>query len=119
MPLDPQARAVLDQLEAANMPDLASVEPAVIRQLTDASVDLSRSVSSIRSTNPPPLFLLNNQQNKAVLAPPTWRSPVGLGANRVFIIKFLGPLRSAVFYQNKINCIRHYALKITGLKLLL
>ncbi len=42
MPLDPQARAVLDQLEASNLPDLASVDPAVIRQLTDASVDLSQ-----------------------------------------------------------------------------
>ncbi len=42
MPLDPQARAVLDQLEAANLPDLASVDPVVIRQLTDASVDLSQ-----------------------------------------------------------------------------
>ena len=42
MPLDPQARAVLDQLEASNLPDLASVDPVVIRQLTDASVDLSQ-----------------------------------------------------------------------------
>ena len=42
MPLDPQARAVLDQLEAANLPDLASVDPVVLRQLTDASVDLSQ-----------------------------------------------------------------------------
>ena len=39
MPLDPQARAVLDQLGTV-MPDLSVVEPATIRQLTEAALGL-------------------------------------------------------------------------------
>jgi acetyl esterase len=38
MPIDPQARAIVDQLAASGMSDLSIVEPAVIRQLTEAAV---------------------------------------------------------------------------------
>ncbi|NBX35717.1 MAG: metallophosphoesterase [Planctomycetes bacterium] len=37
----------------------------------------------MRSTKRPPRPLANAQQNRAVRAPPTWRFPEGLGANRV------------------------------------
>ena len=50
--------------------------------LMAASVDRSRSVSSIRKMNAPPCRRANNQLNKAVRRPPMWRYPVGLGANR-------------------------------------
>jgi acetyl esterase len=38
MPLDPQARAIIDLLASSDMPDLSIVEPEVIRKLTDAAV---------------------------------------------------------------------------------
>ena len=38
MPLDPQARAILDLIAASDTPDLSIVEPAVIRKLTNAAV---------------------------------------------------------------------------------
>ncbi len=38
MPLDPQARLILDQLEAAGMPDFASVDPMTARNLTAAGI---------------------------------------------------------------------------------
>ena len=38
MPLDPQARLVLDQLEAAGMPDFSSVDPTTARNLTAAGI---------------------------------------------------------------------------------
>jgi acetyl esterase len=40
MPLDPQARAVLDLLAAPDGPDLATMAPEVIRRLADAAVAL-------------------------------------------------------------------------------
>ena len=40
------------------------------------------SVSSIRSTNVPPLWRASAQLNSAVRAPPTWKKPVGDGAMR-------------------------------------
>src|SRR5712691_3107283 len=49
---------------------------------TLASVDLSRSVSSILRMKVPPLLLANSQLNRAVRAPPTCRKPVGEGAKR-------------------------------------
>ena len=42
----------------------------------------SRSVSSLRKINVPPLARANSQLYNAVRAPPTWRYPVGDGANR-------------------------------------
>ena len=48
-----------------------------------ASVDRSRSVSSIRMTNWPLEWRASSQLKKAIQAPPTWRYPVGLGAYRV------------------------------------
>src|SRR5689334_14686125 len=51
--------------------------------LTAASVERSRSVSSMRSRNFPPCFFANRYENKAVRAPPMCRKPVGLGAKRV------------------------------------
>src|SRR5512134_1859839 len=50
---------------------------------TNSGVDRSRSVSSIRRMNFPPLRRACSQLNSAVRAPPMWSSPVGLGANRV------------------------------------
>src|SRR6266545_7475066 len=47
-----------------------------------SSVERDRSVSSIRRMKTPPWWRANNQLNRAVLAPPTWRWPVGLGAKR-------------------------------------
>ncbi len=47
-----------------------------------ASVDRSRSVSSMRSTKTPPSFRAKSQLKRAVLAPPTCRYPVGEGAKR-------------------------------------
>ncbi|MFP8878133.1 MAG: alpha/beta hydrolase, partial [Myxococcota bacterium] len=38
MPLDPQARFVLDQLEAVGMPDFANVDPETARNLTSAGI---------------------------------------------------------------------------------
>src|SRR3954465_11998945 len=46
-----------------------------------ASVLRSRSVSSIRSTKVPPVLRAKSQLKSAVRAPPTWRYPVGDGAN--------------------------------------
>ena len=46
-------------------------------------VERSRSVSSIRRMNLPPVRRAYSQQNSAVRAPPTCSSPVGLGAKRV------------------------------------
>ena len=40
------------------------------------------SVSSMRSTNVPPVWRASAQLNSAVRAPPTWKKPVGDGANR-------------------------------------
>jgi hypothetical protein len=42
----------------------------------------------MRNTNLPLTLRASNQQNSAVLAPPTCNTPVGLGANRVLIIEF-------------------------------
>src|SRR5512134_641219 len=50
---------------------------------TNSGVDRSRSVSSIRRMNLPPLRRACSQLKSAVRAPPMWSSPVGLGANRV------------------------------------
>src|SRR6266542_2038615 len=47
-----------------------------------SSVERDRSVSSIRRMKTPPWWRANNQLNRAVRAPPTWRWPVGLGAKR-------------------------------------
>ncbi len=47
-----------------------------------ASVDRSRSVSSMRRMNVPPFLRAHSQLKRAVRAPPTCRYPVGLGANR-------------------------------------
>ncbi len=47
-----------------------------------SGVERSRSVSSIRSTNVPPVWRATSQLNSAVRAPPTCRLPVGLGAKR-------------------------------------
>src|SRR5689334_16711419 len=49
---------------------------------TTSSEDRCASVSSMRSTNTPPRRFANSQLKIAVRAPPTWRNPVGLGANR-------------------------------------
>lgn len=38
MPLDPQARLVLDQLEAAGMPEFSSLDPTTARNLTSAGI---------------------------------------------------------------------------------
>jgi len=51
--------------------------------LVEAVVDLALSVSSILMINVPLCFCAKAQLNRAVLAPPIWRCPVGLGANRV------------------------------------
>src|ERR1019366_10635562 len=40
------------------------------------------SVSSMRSTNVPPYWRAKSQLNSADRAPPTWKYPVGDGANR-------------------------------------
>ena len=48
-----------------------------------ASVERSRSVSSMRSSIVPPLWRAKSQLNKAVRAPPMCRKPVGDGAKRV------------------------------------
>src|SRR5215217_8180981 len=49
---------------------------------SDARVERSTSVSSMRRMNVPPAPRASNQLNKAVRALPTWRCPVGLGAKR-------------------------------------
>ena len=51
MPLDPQARAVLDLLAASGMSDLSIVEPAVIRKLTEAAVVLDQGEPVARVEN--------------------------------------------------------------------
>ena len=43
----------------------------------------SRSVSSMRSRNSPPVWRAKSQLNRTVRAPPTCRKPVGDGAKRV------------------------------------
>src|SRR6267154_840856 len=50
---------------------------------TASSVERSRSVSSTRKMNLPPVRRAYSQLNSAVRAPPTCNSPVGLGAKRV------------------------------------
>jgi hypothetical protein len=50
-----------------------------------ASVDRSRSVSSMRRTYVPPFLRAHSQLKSAVRAPPTCRYPVGLGAKRTRI----------------------------------
>ena len=52
---------------------------------TASGVDRSRSVSSMRKMNLPPLRRAKSQLKRAVRAPPIWRYPVGLGAKRVTI----------------------------------
>src|SRR2546426_35870 len=47
-----------------------------------SSVERERSVSSMRRTKAPRWWRANSQLKSAVRAPPTWRWPVGLGANR-------------------------------------
>src|ERR1041384_1828045 len=49
---------------------------------SDSRDERSRSVSSIRRMNVPPLPRANSQLKSAVRALPTWRWPVGLGAKR-------------------------------------
>src|SRR4051812_12008249 len=49
---------------------------------TISSVERSKSVSSIRRMKVPPKWRAKSQLNSAVRAPPTWRYPVGEGANR-------------------------------------
>ena len=63
----------------------------------DSWVDLILSVSSILNKNFPYVFFANNQLNKAVLALPIWRFPVGEGANLVtiFIPRFF--LRNHIY----------------------
>src|ERR671913_505639 len=48
---------------------------------TDSSVERSRSVSSIRSTNVPPFLRAKSQLKSAVRTPPTCSLPVGLDAS--------------------------------------
>src|SRR5215471_13496092 len=48
-----------------------------------AAVERSRSVSSTRRMNTPPLWRVKRKLNSAVRAPPMCRKPVGLGAKRV------------------------------------
>src|SRR5206468_2593736 len=50
---------------------------------TASSVERSRSVSSTRRMNLPPLRRAYSQLKSAVRTPPTCSSPVGLGAKRV------------------------------------
>src|ERR687898_2609582 len=52
---------------------------------SDARVERSTSVSSMRRMNVPPDPRASNQLNKAVRALPTCRWPVGLGAKRTRI----------------------------------
>src|SRR5262249_465852 len=47
-----------------------------------SSLERSTSVSSIRRMKTPLCFRANSQSNRAVLAPPTCRYPVGEGAKR-------------------------------------
>src|SRR3989449_11744801 len=47
-----------------------------------SSVERERSVSSMRRTKAPRWWRANSQLKSAVRAPPTWRWPVGPGANR-------------------------------------
>ena len=49
---------------------------------SDSRVDRSKSVSSMRSTNVPPVRRASSQLKSAVRALPTCSCPVGLGANR-------------------------------------
>ena len=69
--IGPSSQAIPSQRSASWNPSAA------------ASEERFRSVSSILSTKRPCLPRANAQQNRAVLAPPTCRSPEGLGANRV------------------------------------
>src|SRR5438046_691869 len=48
---------------------------------SDSRVDRSTSVSSMRRINAPPRPRARSQLKSAVRALPTWRCPVGLGAN--------------------------------------
>src|SRR5215213_10928969 len=52
---------------------------------TFSRVERSRSVSSIRKTNSPPLPRARSQLYSAVLAPPMCSTPVGEGAKRTLI----------------------------------
>ena len=52
-----------------------------------SSFDLSISVSSILKRKVPPSFFAKSQLNRAVLAVPRWRVPVGLGANLTLTVK--------------------------------
>ena len=54
---------------------------------SDSRVDRSVSVSSIRRMKLPLPCRASNQLNKAVRALPTWRWPVGDGANLTRIVK--------------------------------
>jgi hypothetical protein len=58
------------------------------------------------------MFLLNNQQNNAVRAPPTCNTPVGLGAKRVLIMEepdFRLKLRRAILPNNFISGLRIFS----------
>src|SRR5438270_9271633 len=55
--------------------------PSMIAE-TASGVDLTRSVSSMRSRNLPPWCRANSQLKSAVRAPPMCRNPVGEGAKR-------------------------------------
>ncbi len=50
-----------------------------------SGVERSRSVSSMRSTIVPASWRASSQLNRAVLAPPMCRAPVGEGAKRTLI----------------------------------
>jgi hypothetical protein len=62
---------------------------------------LAVSVSSILRMNVPPVCLAYSQLNRAVLAPPICRKPVGLGAN--LTLTFINKTTNIRYYQK----IRH------------
>jgi hypothetical protein len=64
-------------------------EPARIAA-TASGVERSRSVSSMRSRNVPPVWRAKSQLNRAVRAPPICRNPVGEGAKRRTGFEFWG-----------------------------
>src|SRR5262249_34790677 len=61
---------------------------------TASAVERSRSVSSTRSRNLPPVWRAYSQLKSAVRTPPTCSMPVGLGANRVTTV--IGSIPAAI-----------------------
>ena len=61
--------------------EIGTLREASQVMLSKDLVLLASSVSSTRTINWPPVFFAKSQLKSAVLAPPTWRVPVGLGAN--------------------------------------